>query len=124
MREVFRPDGRLIGQLRYTEIVGLAHIRTLVDAGVQINIMPARLASRRKIDCYISLAIETASIAHVGIVINQGVNVGCLSPAHPFEMDSYGGARGTRSRRDGKGGRSDSKSVSASLSLPLVTSIR
>ena len=105
-------------QLRDTEIVDLVHVLTLIDTGVQVNKVPAGFACRRKVNGNISLTIEAAGIAKVGVVIDKGIDISRLRPPHPFEVDSDGSASWAGSRLNSKGRRRDCKGWFPPPSVP------
>src|SRR5262245_18675653 len=80
-----------VGQLGDTEIVW-SRLGALVNAGVEIDEMPTRRASRLDRDLDIALAVEGAGIANIAVVVDQRVNVGSLGPADALQMDRKGGA--------------------------------
>src|SRR5438045_94214 len=80
-----------IGQLRDAEVVR-SRLGALVDAGVEIDKMPARRTRRLDRDLEIALAIEGAGVTDIGVVVDESVDVGGLDPADPLQMDRERGA--------------------------------
>src|SRR5215204_1695874 len=74
------------GELRQAVIVRPC-LLALIDRGIEIDEMPARLAGRLHDDFDITLTIEGAGIAADRVVVDHGVNVGGLAPADTLEVN-------------------------------------
>src|SRR5215469_4137556 len=80
-----------IGELRDAEIVRPRFV-ALVDARIEIDEMPAGLASRLHDQLDVALAVEGAGIADVIVVVDHVNDVGGLAPTYALEMQAEGGA--------------------------------
>src|SRR5437870_1988487 len=72
--------------------------RSLVDAGKKIDQVLADVACRSEIDDHVSLRVEAAGIAHVGIIVCRRINIVVLGPADAFQVNRDGSSRGSGSR--------------------------
>src|SRR5258708_9244614 len=79
-----RVIGR-IGELGDAEIVGVG-LGALVDARIEIDEVPAGRAGRLHEHLDITLAVEGAGIARIGVVVDHVDDIGGLGPAPAFEM--------------------------------------
>src|SRR4051794_37700720 len=100
-----------VGKLGKAVIVR-ARFLALVDRRVEIDEMPPGLAGRLHEDFDVALAVEGAGIAAGRVVVDDGVDVGGLAPAHAFEVDAEGGAdRATRYVEGQRGRRNPERPV-------------
>src|SRR5690242_11210023 len=65
---------------------------TAVDSGVKIDEMPTRIAGRLQWDFDIALAVESAGVPDIAVVIDDSVNISCLGPAYTLQMHGEGSA--------------------------------
>src|SRR6516225_6972971 len=80
-----------IGQLRDTEVVR-PRLAALVDAGIEVDEMPAGLAGGLHDQLNIALAVEGAGVADVAVIVDHVHDVGGLAPADPLEVNTERGA--------------------------------
>src|SRR5205085_9564053 len=81
----------LVGELRNAEVVRPRFL-TLVDARIEIDEMPARLAGGLHDQLDIALAVEGAGVADIAVVVDQMNDIGGLAPAHALEVNAERGA--------------------------------
>src|SRR5260370_210188 len=72
---------------------------SLVDSRIEIDQVLAGLARCREVDDHIALAVESACIAHIGVVVGSDVDVVVFGPANALEVNRHGRARRARLRR-------------------------
>src|SRR5262245_58688315 len=75
-----------IGELGQAVIIRPG-LLALVDCRIEIDEMPAGLPGRLHHDLDVALAVEGAGVAAHRVVVDHGVDVGGLAPAHALEMD-------------------------------------
>src|SRR5262245_55098114 len=59
----------------------------LVDGGIEVDEVPARLAARLEEDLHVALAVKGAGVADIVVVVDDRVDVRGLRPAHALQMD-------------------------------------
>src|SRR5262245_61832241 len=79
------------GELRDAEIVR-PRLLALVDAGIEIDEVPAGLAGRLHDHFDVALAVEAAGIADIGVVVDHVHDVGSLGPARALQVNAELGA--------------------------------
>src|SRR5215467_4604750 len=90
-----KPERRIVlarvvvvpGELRDAEVVR-ARLLALVDAGIEIDEVPAGLAGRLHDHLDVALAVEAAGVADIGVVVDHMHDVGSLGPARALEVDA------------------------------------
>src|SRR5215470_3092325 len=94
-----KPERRIVlarvvvvpGELRDAEVVR-ARLLALVDAGVEIDEVPAGLAGCLHDHLDVALAVEAASVADIGVVVDHMHDVGSLGPARALQVNAKLGA--------------------------------
>src|SRR5262245_62604196 len=90
------------GELRDAEIVR-PRLLALVDAGIEIDEVPAGLAGRLHDHLDVALAVEAAGIADIGVVVDDMHDVGGLGPARALQVNAELGAGGSAANIEREG---------------------
>src|SRR6266852_6204934 len=96
-REILAGMVVRVGELGEAVVVG-PDLLALVDRGIEIDEMPAGLAGRLHEDLDVALTVERARVAADRVVVDYGVDVAGLAPAHALEVHAE--RRPHRSPRD------------------------
>src|SRR4029450_7862905 len=91
------------GELWDAEIVRPRFL-ALVDAGIEIDEVPAGLAARLHDHLDVALAVEAAGIADIGVVVDHVHDVGGLGPARTLQVNAEVGAGRAAPDVEGGGG--------------------
>src|SRR5262245_5368681 len=65
----------------------------LVDGGIEVDEVPARLAARLEEDLHVALAVKGAGVADIVVVVDDRVDVCGLRPTHALQVNLERGAR-------------------------------
>ena len=57
---------------------------SLVNSGIQVDQVSAEFARRCEVDDHVALAIESAGVAHHGVVVGRDIYVVVFGPAYAF----------------------------------------
>src|SRR5262249_22028269 len=94
------------GELRNAEIVR-PRLLAFVDAGIEIDEVPAGLAGRLHDHLDVALAVEAAAVADIGVVVDDMHDVGGLGPARALQVNAKLGAGGSAPDIERQRGRLD-----------------
>src|SRR3546814_5012807 len=74
-----------VRELWNAEVLDAGDVLALVDAGIEVDVVPARRTGRGKVDHHVALRVEPAGVPEIAVVVDQVVDIRRLGPADALE---------------------------------------